>query len=88
MTRTTQRLDTQPEIRNQQVVSSSLTAGSIESTTCETVGMPGRIRVAYRVAYAWIRRLFGVTPTSRLQPFTDDLDTEQRVEELTRRIRG
>ena len=75
-------------IRNQQVVSSSLTAGSIESTTCVATGGAGRLRVAYRVAYAWIRRLILRNPTSRLRPFTDDLDTEARTKALTRRLRG
>jgi len=43
---------------------------------------------AYRVAYRRLLAFLGYTPTSRLQPFTDDLDTAKRTAELTRRLRG
>jgi hypothetical protein len=76
-------------IRNQQVVSSSLTAGSIQvNDLAEIDPTPRWWQGAYRVAYRRLLAFFGYGPASSLQPFTDDLDTAERTKDLTRRLRG
>ena len=82
-----------PEIRNQQVRGSSPRAGSrspIQSATY-TGGFAAHVRFdvqgAYRVAYRWLLRLIGRSPVAHLGT-PDDLATEQRIADLTRRIRG
>ena len=75
-------------IRNQQVRGSSPRAGSTEQKTYSLVTFSARWQGAYRVAYRRLLAFFGYTPGSRLQPLTDDLDTSERTNELTRRLRG
>ena len=63
------------------------------NTSAETGGWP---ETAIRILRNFSQALSGILPylrlrkkpTACLQPFTDDLDTAERVEELTRRIRG
>ena len=84
-------------IRNQQVAGSYPAAGSnLKAVVGNDLGRVRKVprwairtaQGAYQGAYRRLLAFFGYGPASRLQPFTDDLDTEQRVEELTRRLRG
>ena len=82
-----------PEIRNQQVDGSSPFAGSsfrINKLTAVfrrlfrgCFGQQG----AYQGAYSWFRRLISGSPIDRL-PRPDDLSTEERTAEFTRRVRA
>ena len=81
-------------IRNQQVADSSSAAGStfrINSLRAVRRGFERaskRWQGAYQGAYRRLLAFFGYAPASRLQPFTDDLDTAERTKELVRRLRG
>lgn len=93
-----------PEIRNQQVADSNSAAGSIHSHTISradsiswTLESDSALRSrhiwfswqgAYRGAYRWLSRLFGLSPVARIPRLTDDLDTAQRTANLTKRLRG
>ena len=84
-----------PEIRNQQVPRSSRGVGLLPSHTEHATYSPfERLRNtlrtgqgAYRVAYRWLLRLIGRSPVAHLGT-PDDLATEQRIADLTRRMRG
>ena len=84
-----------PEIRNQQVRGSSPRAGSIvnNSSHASYLRVTNRLwflnlaQGVYQGAYSWFRRLISGSPVDRLQP-PDDLSTEERIAEFTRRMRG